>query len=430
MTSTDDRVAFEDHKREMCLALGKDASAFKLSMDTIAALDRYDYSYLWSFMGLPIIQMPADVMATLEVIWAAKPDVIIETGVARGGSIIMMAAMLKLIGKGKVIGVDIDIRSHNREAIETHPLSPFIELIEGPSTAADTVSRVSSSIPSGASVMVVLDSDHSRDHVLDELRTYGPLVTVGQFLVVADTLLGKITPEQTPTKRAKVWLPGNDPLAAVTIYLQETERFVADDVINGKLVMSSSPGGYLRCTKGLPTKDAPVPRSITLRTPKPADFEVLAEIRRDKELQAMLLCVPESTDDEAVAAWIKRRSEEAGGLFKVIANDADGTALGFAQISQVHRRNRTGFGGIALLPSARGHGVGREAMKHMIHAAASELGLDKLLLEVRADNANALKVYLSLGFQIVGRMNRHFRDESGRTYDVVLLERAIAMLPK
>jgi cephalosporin hydroxylase len=249
MTAKDDRQEFEAHKEEMCLALGRDHDAFRQSVETIVALDKYDYSYLWSFLGVPIIQMPADVMATQEVIWATKPDVIIETGVARGGSMIMMAAMLKLIGKGKVIGVDIDIRAHNREAIETHPMSPLIELIEGPSTAAETLAKVKASIPTGASVMAVLDSDHSRDHVLDELRHYGPLVTEGQFLVVADTLLGRVEAAQTPTKRSKIWHPGDEPLTALNTYLGETDRFQPDDVINGKLVFSSSPGGYVRCIR-------------------------------------------------------------------------------------------------------------------------------------------------------------------------------------
>ncbi len=247
--STDDRLEFEAHKREMCLALGKDKAAFDTTARALHALDTYDYSYLWSFMGVPIIQMPADIMATQEVIWATKPDVIIETGVARGGSVIFMAAMLQLIGKGKVIGVDIDIRAHNREAVETHPMAARIELIEGPSTAAETMAAVRAAIPAGARVMVVLDSDHGRDHVLDELRTYGPLVTDGQYLVVADTLLGHIDPSQTPTKRSKVWYPGDEPLAALNAYLQETDRFEPDAVVNGKLVFSSSPGGYLKCVR-------------------------------------------------------------------------------------------------------------------------------------------------------------------------------------
>jgi len=249
MTTKDDRLEFEAHKREMSLALGKDEEAFQHALNTLVALDKYDYAYLWSWMGVPIIQMPADVMATQEVIWNTKPDVIIETGVARGGSMIFMASLLKVIGKGKVIGVDIDIRAHNRDSIETHPLSPLITLIEGPSTTAETLAKVKAEIPAGASVMVVLDSDHSRDHVLDELRCYGPLVTEGQYIVVADTLLGRGDMSQTPTKRSKIWYPGDEPYAALNAYLKETDRFETDEVLNGKLVLSSSPGGYLKCVR-------------------------------------------------------------------------------------------------------------------------------------------------------------------------------------
>ena len=161
---------------------------------------------------------------------------------------IFMASLLQVLGKGKVIGVDIDIRAHNRETIESHLLAPRIALIEGPSTAPETLDCVKAEIPEGASVMVVLDSDHSRDHVLAELRAYGPLVTEGQYLVVADTLLGWGDASQTPTKRSKVLYPGDEPYAALKTYLAETDRFAPDPVINGKLVLSSSPGGYLKCS--------------------------------------------------------------------------------------------------------------------------------------------------------------------------------------
>lgn len=247
--SKDDRAEFEAHKREMCLALGRDSETFAKTVEAIHAVDAYDYPYLWSFLGLPIIQLPADVMATQEVIWATKPDVIIETGVARGGSVVFLAAMLQLIGGGKVVGIDIDIRPHNRHAIETHPLASRIELIEGPSTAPETVARVDKAIPKDASVMVVLDSDHSKDHVLAELRSYGPKVTTGKYLVVADTYLGRVEASKIPTKRSKIWLPGDEPWSALQCYLNETDRFVPDEITNGKLVFSSSPGGYLICTK-------------------------------------------------------------------------------------------------------------------------------------------------------------------------------------
>jgi cephalosporin hydroxylase len=250
VTSTDDRAAFEEKKRIQAAALGRDRQVFDAALKALQAADKYDYHYLWSWMGVPIVQLPADVMATQEVIWATKPDVIIETGVARGGSVLFMAALLELIGKGKVIGVDIDIRPHNRDTIARHPMSKRVVLIEGASTHATTLAKVRAEIPAGASVMVVLDSDHSRDYVLAELRHYGPLVTEGCYLVVADTLLGHFDAGQTPRNRSKVWLKGNDPLTALETYLEETDRFEVDPVVNGKLILSSSPGGYLRCRPG------------------------------------------------------------------------------------------------------------------------------------------------------------------------------------
>jgi cephalosporin hydroxylase len=249
MTACDDRLEFDENKRKQSLALGSDAVAFKHSLELITELDRYDYSYLWSWMGVPIIQMPADVMATQEVIWSTRPDIIIETGVARGGSVLFMASLLELTGKGRVIGVDIDIRAHNRKAIEGHAMSSRVTLIEGGSVDDGTLAAVRAQIPAGSRVMVVLDSDHSREHVLAECRGYGPMVTEGCYLVVADTLIGHVTKEQAPKKRSHVWFRGNEPLAALKDYLAETDRFEVDPVLNGKLVMSSSPGGYVRCTR-------------------------------------------------------------------------------------------------------------------------------------------------------------------------------------
>lgn len=250
MTISDDRAAFEEKKRAQAIALGRNRDLFDLAASTIHAADKYDYFYLWSWMGVPIIQLPADVMATQEVIWATKPDIIIETGVARGGSVLFMASLLELIGKGKVIGVDIDVRVHNRDSIERHPMAKRVTLIEGSSADPAIVAQVRAEIPPGASVMVMLDSDHSRDHVLAELRSYGPLVTEGCFLVVGDTILGHIDPKQPLRKRSKVWLKGNEPLSALHAYLRETDRFEPDPVINGKLILSNSPGGYLRCRSG------------------------------------------------------------------------------------------------------------------------------------------------------------------------------------
>jgi cephalosporin hydroxylase len=247
MAPSDDRMAFEEQKRAQAIALGRDDRLFSAATDVLVAADKYDYFYLWSWLGVPIIQLPADVMATQEVIWATQPDVIVETGVARGGSIVFMASLLELIGKGKVIGIDIDIRAHNRETIERHPMSKRVFLIEGSSTDPTVIARVKNEIPGTASVMVILDSDHSREHVLAELRAYGPIVTKGCYLVVADTRLGRLDEVQTPRKRSKVLFKGDEPLSALTAYLAETDRFELDPVINGKLLLSSSPGGYLLC---------------------------------------------------------------------------------------------------------------------------------------------------------------------------------------
>ena len=200
MTGTDDRAAFEEKKRVQALALGRDRRTFEAAVDALHAADRYDYPYLWSWMGVPIIQLPADIIATQEIIWATKPDLIVETGVARGGSVLFMASVLELIGKGKVIGIDIDIRAHNRDSIERHPMAKRVVLIEGNSADSNTLSKVKAEIPTGGSVMVVLDSDHSRDHVLAELRSYGPLVTTGCYLVVADTILGHLNAEPNPSQ--------------------------------------------------------------------------------------------------------------------------------------------------------------------------------------------------------------------------------------
>lgn len=246
MTTRDDRLEFEEMKRKQSLALGADSAAFARSLELVTALDRYDYSYLWSWMGVPIIQMPADVMATQEVIWATKPDIIIETGVARGGSVLFMASLLEVIGRGQVIGVDIDIRAHNRQAIEAHPMAKRVTLIEGGSVDDATLAQVRAAIPAGARVMAVLDSDHSRDHVLAECRAYGPLITPGCYMVVADTLVGHVPEDKAPKKRSKLWYQGNEPLSALRDYMGENDLFEVDPVLNGKLVLSSSPGGYIR----------------------------------------------------------------------------------------------------------------------------------------------------------------------------------------
>jgi cephalosporin hydroxylase len=142
--------------------------------------------YTFSWMGRPIIQLPEDVLRAQEVIYQVKPDVLIETGVAHGGSLILYASLFKAMGKGRVIGVDIEIRPHNRKAIESHELSSYITLIEGSSVAASTVDQVKALVNPGERVMVILDSNHTREHVMQELALYSPFVSQGSYIVATD----------------------------------------------------------------------------------------------------------------------------------------------------------------------------------------------------------------------------------------------------
>lgn len=240
----DDRAAFAADQRKHARELAADAALLHRGYDLTVDLAAHKYTYLWNWLGVPIIQLPTDVVVMQEIIWETKPDVIVETGVARGGSLIFSASILQLLGKGEVLGVDIEIRPHNRESIEQHPLSHRIRLIEGSSTDPQTIDRVRSAIPPNASVMVVLDSDHTHDHVIAELRAYAPLVTAGQFLIVADTGVGL---EEASRLHFERWDATNNPRTAMDAFLRESNRFEADAFYNGKLVMTSSPGGYLRC---------------------------------------------------------------------------------------------------------------------------------------------------------------------------------------
>lgn len=241
--STDDRAAFREQQRQHARDLSADDELRRLSLEATRQSDIHDYSYVWNWLGVPIIQVPADIVTMQEIIWANRPEVVVETGVARGGSVIMYASILQLIGDGKVVGVDIDISAHNRDSIERHPMAHRIELVQGSSVDPATVALVAQLIGDATRVMVVLDSNHTHEHVLQELRTYSKLVTPGQFLVTADTVVEDL-PVQT--HRLRPWGPGNSPGSAVSVFLQENPDFSPDEEVNGKLVMSMSPGGYLR----------------------------------------------------------------------------------------------------------------------------------------------------------------------------------------
>lgn len=202
---------------------------------------RYSYRFRW--MGLPIIQYPQDMIAMQELIWQVRPDVIVECGVARGGSLVYYASLLELQGGGgRVVGVDVEIRPANRDAIERHPMGKHIDLVEGSSIEPETVAAVRRLVPPGATVLVALDSNHTHDHVLRELELYSPLVRAGSYLVVFDTVI-----EFLPPPSDRPWGPGNNAFTAQQAFLRQNGRFVVDAAIHEKLQITVAPYGYLRC---------------------------------------------------------------------------------------------------------------------------------------------------------------------------------------
>jgi cephalosporin hydroxylase len=211
----------------------------------LAELTRCRYVYNFSWLGRPVIQLPQDLIAVQELIWRIRPDLIVETGIAHGGSLIYSASLLEILGgDGLVVGVDVEIRAHNRREIERHPLARRIRLIEGSSTDAVVAATVREHARGRRAVMVMLDSDHAHAHVLKELQLYAPLVTRGSYLVVFDTIIEDL-PDDLFAGRP--WGKGNNPKTAVWEFLKTTPRFEIDAHIHGKLLLTCAPDGYLRC---------------------------------------------------------------------------------------------------------------------------------------------------------------------------------------
>jgi len=239
--------------------------------DFLTELIDHDYEYNFDMLGRPIIQLPQDIVAMQEIIWKVKPDLIIETGIAHGGSLILSASMLALLDyceavqKGgafdpratarRVVGVDIDIRAHNLAAIKGHPMSHMIQLIEGSSTAPDVVANVRDISRGFNRILVCLDSNHTHEHVLHELEAYAPLVTAGSYCCVFDTVIEDVPPKD-PTHRP--WNKGNNPKTAVWEFLRRLKEegrvgadgaklnFEIDKTIEDKLLITVAPDGYLR----------------------------------------------------------------------------------------------------------------------------------------------------------------------------------------
>ena len=225
--------------------LRADTEVRQATRDWVAAIAPHKYTYNFTWLGRPIIQFPQDLAAMQEIIWATKPDLIIETGIAHGGSLIFHASMLQLLGNhGRVLGVDIDIRDHNRVEIEAHPIFERIEMIQGSSIDDSIADQVRAIANDAKRVMVVLDSNHTHAHVERELELYAPLVTKDCYLMVCDTLIQDMPAGSFPDRP---WDKGDNPATAVEAFLSETDRFEVDAAIDAKLQISVAPGGYLKC---------------------------------------------------------------------------------------------------------------------------------------------------------------------------------------
>ena len=204
-----------------------------------AAEHRLMYEVAW--LGRPVIQFPTDIVVMQELLWGLKPDVVIETGVAHGGSLILSASILELIGKGTVVGVDIEIRAHNRSAIEAHPMSKRIKLIEGSSTADETFAKVKEAVAGAKTVAVFLDSNHTEAHVLKELEMYAELVTPGSYIVAHDGAQAWVwdIPHGKPEWKE------DHPIGAIDKFLASSSSFTVDET-RTRFGITSSPRGFLK----------------------------------------------------------------------------------------------------------------------------------------------------------------------------------------
>ncbi len=238
---------FEERNRRMIARMGSDQTLHELSRRWFKRVSSYEYSYHFTWLGRPIIQFPQDIIAMQEIIWRVKPNLIIETGIAHGGSLVFYASMLELIGgDGQVLGIDIEIREHNRVEIENHPMFKRITMIEGSSIDEEVVKEVYEFARNKKPILVALDSNHTHSHVLRELELYSPLVTKGSYLVVFDTIIEDMPGDLWPDRP---WGKGNNPKTAVYEFLKTNDRFIIDKEIEHKLLITVAPDGYLKCIK-------------------------------------------------------------------------------------------------------------------------------------------------------------------------------------
>lgn len=242
----DAATKFEDDKKRRVSNYESDAEFVGLSKKWIKKAFDHKYMYNFTWMGRPIIQTPIDMLAMQEIIWNVKPDLIIETGVAHGGSLIFHASLLELIGYGEVLGIDIDIRKHNREAIEAHPMAKRIRLLEGSSVSDNIAEQVYEIRQDKSNVMVVLDSNHTHEHVLKELSLYAKLTSIGSYCVVFDTIVDDLPAGYFSDR---LWDKNDNPKTAVKEFLMGNDEFIIDHEVQDKLMLSVAPDGFLKRVK-------------------------------------------------------------------------------------------------------------------------------------------------------------------------------------
>ena len=254
-----EREKFLHEKSENIRKMSADNAVRDLGIEFARATAEYKYSYNFEWMSRPIIQFPQDMIAMQELIWQVKPDLIIETGIAHGGSLVFYASILTLLDlceanqkqnvfdlssqSRKVLGIDIDIRKHNRIDIETHPMAPRIQMLEGSSVNPEIVEEVKQISLEYKKVMVCLDSNHTHDHVLQELEIYAPMTAIGSYCVVFDTLIEDM-PDDMFSDRP--WGKKNNPKTAVFEYLNSNQNFKLDNELENKLLLTVAPSGFLK----------------------------------------------------------------------------------------------------------------------------------------------------------------------------------------
>lgn len=233
----------EQAAHEMSLDQGLQSKA----LEVLVEADRHRWIHQTTWFGEPLLNLPQDMFAIQDIIWRTRPEFIVEVGVAWGGGMLFEAMLLEVLGGQKVIGIDIFIPPDLRRRLAEHGrLSERLVLIEGSSTAPDTLSQIKTLLGRSRKVLVILDSNHTHEHVLNELRSYAPLIEKGQYLICGDTIVEYMPPQ---LHVSRPWGPGNNPATAVKEFLSETDRFIVDEKIDQRLLFSCHPGGYLQAVK-------------------------------------------------------------------------------------------------------------------------------------------------------------------------------------